>query len=832
MLDSLWLGAAAMLNMSGPNFHEEVFALPGGEVEISTDFEWNAMTLATNDGSTVPKIWYEKDGEMQPWYSAETDLGDSDPDQLNLLFSGNPRTKIIVASEEPVELVGHFFNTRVAGENQVAQNFDPIHQETKRFANKSKIPSFVDRASWGADESLRTWKIRRGIRSFFRYIAPEARKLPEAERPIIRQRTDREGRRLTWPIEENQVINKFIVHHTGEVVDEAREPKELMRAIYYYHTITRGWGDIGYNYVIDKQGNIYEGRAGGIATVGAHTAYYNTGTIGISLMGNFQVEEPTEAQLKVLTLLIADHSVRFNLNPIGKGSWLGTFSDNIAGHNDVAQPGHGTACPGKNLHSKLPSIRVEAKRLADDLKKFRGITTRDRLRKSKDAPQVRGHIDRSPKINHDSVALGQVIKEENMQRGERGHLELKITNNTETTWLKGERLTVTQKPEGIAMTDFVAQENILPGRTGVFRARIMINDAPNGVYSMAITPLITTLGETDQYKPINYPIRIAGDRSNLTRSLADIKKEQNANNKTNISRHMRASVIRDQVKASAPVEEFGPETKIKLSYFKEKYAIVSGSQKVELWSQGSKFDVIDALEKIRIRPLTDHAFTVEYEGNTHDLVNPQLITSGVLKIENYDRGLGSIPYNQFRHQLNFWHNGNANFYIVNQLPIEKYLWGLAEEPVTEPDEKKHAIHILARSYAYVYGGTRRKFKTPNYDLEDSPATSQFYLGYDWERYHEHQKNLISETKGVMLMYQGKPVIGPYFTQSDGQSESKWVSQYPWTVGRPLPHDVGLEAKGHEVGLSGNSARVLANQGKSYREILDYFYTGTSVDKVY
>ena len=817
MLDSLLLGAAALLHLDNPVFHEEVIVLPGGEVEVSTDFEWNALTFGTADGSPVPKIWYERRGEMIPWYQAESQTGTPESDQLDLLFAGNPKQKLVIASDEPVELVGHFFNTQIADEHAEAK-FDPIEEDTKRFANKSKIPSFISRSQWGADESIRYWKLARGIRNFFRQIAPEAKRLPREQQPIIKAR-EHNGKKLTWPIEENQVIKKFIVHHTGEVIDEKREPRELMRAIYYYHTITRGWGDIGYNYVIDQLGNIYEGRAGGIATVGAHTAYYNTGTVGMALMGNFQIEEPTDAQLKVLALLLADHSVRFNVNPVAKSNWLGTYAENVAGHREVAQPGHGTACPGENLLAKLPAIRLEAARLARDLRKHKGQTTRDFLKKSSAAPDVRGRIDRNP-TNFDAVSLAQVIKTKNLQRGERASIELKIRNNTKLTWLKGEKITAKNVPDGIFITDLEASQVIKPGQIGTFKGRMMVRNTPNGVYSIGLTPRITTLAENDQVNPINYPVRVSGDRSNLTKSVKDL------------TNSLKASSFKSPEKTVTQGTNFGPDIKVKLSYFDENFANVSGNEKVEIWSQNRKISTVNAGERIQIKPGKDRGFRVVHNDSNLILSNPKLITNGVLTIENYSRGFNTGDYNEFRKQLNFFTNGNSQFYIVNQLPLEQYLWGLSEQPVTEPTQKKHAIHILARSYAYVYAGNRRKFKTLNYDLEDSPATSQFYLGHGWERYHQKQKDLLKETWGVVLTHNGKPVIGPYFTQSDGQSESKWISQYPWTVGRLLPYDKGLEAKGHEVGLSGNSARVLAEKGKNYREILDYFFTDVSTKKVY
>ena len=128
--------------------------------------------------------------------------------------------------------------------------------------------------------------------------------------------------------------------------------------------------------------------------------------------------------------------------------------------------------------------------------------------------------------------------------------------------------------------------------------------------------------------------------------------------------------------------------------------------------------------------------------------------------------------------------------------------------------------------------TKRKFKTALYDLEDSPKTSQLYLGYEWEKYHPDQKKLIKTTQGQVITYEKKPVIGPYFTQSSGWSSDAWQHQYPWTKAQELTYDKGLDQKGHGIGLSGNTARMLAKEGKSYKEIINYFFEGIKIEKKY
>ena len=63
----------------------------------------------------------------------------------------------------------------------------------------------------------------------------------------------------------------------------------MMRSIYAYHTQTRGWGDIGYNFIVDKFGRIFEGRYGGLTStvIGAHAGGFNTDTFGVSMLGNY-----------------------------------------------------------------------------------------------------------------------------------------------------------------------------------------------------------------------------------------------------------------------------------------------------------------------------------------------------------------------------------------------------------------------------------------------------------------------------------------------------------------------------------------------------------------
>ncbi|HET9017291.1 MAG TPA: N-acetylmuramoyl-L-alanine amidase [Thermomicrobiaceae bacterium] len=186
-------------------------------------------------------------------------------------------------------------------------------------------PSLIDgfiipRAGWGADESLRF---------------------------------DSKGNEI-WPPDYRE-IQKVIVHHTVTQNEEA-DPAATVRAVYYYHAITRGWGDIGYNFLVDWHGNVYEGRYGGPDVVGGHALQYNWGSIGIAVLGTYDTFDPLPASLTSLERLIKDRAP--NLDP---GLWT-FFIDkdnvpNIAGHRDVLV----TDCPGDRLYAKLPDVRGAVK---------------------------------------------------------------------------------------------------------------------------------------------------------------------------------------------------------------------------------------------------------------------------------------------------------------------------------------------------------------------------------------------------------------------------------------------------------------------------------------
>lgn len=140
---------------------------------------------------------------------------------------------------------------------------------------------------------------------------------------------------------------KVTVHHTdGPRTTEMSASIAAVRGIQDYHRDGRRWDDIGYHFVIDGAGRVFEGRHAEL--VGSHARGFNTGNVGISLMGNFDRMQLEDAQRESLVRLVTFLSIRYRRDPSAVGF--------IEPHEHYAEMGgRGTACPGRNVLSFLTS---------------------------------------------------------------------------------------------------------------------------------------------------------------------------------------------------------------------------------------------------------------------------------------------------------------------------------------------------------------------------------------------------------------------------------------------------------------------------------------------
>ncbi len=193
------------------------------------------------------------------------------------------------------------------------------------LASFTPKPKIYSRAQWGANESLRD-------RGSLRYFE----------------------------------VHAGYVHHTVNANDYSRaEVPGILRSIYAYHTQSRGWSDVGYNFLVDRFGRIWEGRYGGVdrPVVGAHTLGYNDWSFAMSAIGNFDVRQPSSAMIQAYGALMAWKLSLHGVDAASARQVVGpdTFKA-INGHRDAGS----TACPGRYLYAKLPRIRELAEAAQQD----------------------------------------------------------------------------------------------------------------------------------------------------------------------------------------------------------------------------------------------------------------------------------------------------------------------------------------------------------------------------------------------------------------------------------------------------------------------------------
>ncbi len=177
-------------------------------------------------------------------------------------------------------------------------------------------PSICSRSCWGADESLRTWNP---------YYAP---------------------------------LKKMVVHHTVTSNNDPN-PKATIRAIYYFHAVTRGWGDIGYNFLVDQNnGTIYEGRYGGDTVIGAHARGYNTGSVGVGVLGDFRYVGVNNKVRNALHKITVWKFYNHKIDP-DKSTSFGNPKRTLPSVFYHGQVGN-TACAGTYLNRFVPSIKKMA----------------------------------------------------------------------------------------------------------------------------------------------------------------------------------------------------------------------------------------------------------------------------------------------------------------------------------------------------------------------------------------------------------------------------------------------------------------------------------------
>ena len=200
-----------------------------------------------------------------------------------------------------------------------------------RVPAATEAPVIVPRLSWGADES-----IRRNETSFA------------------------------------DAVRFSVVHHTaGRNAYSRSEAPAIVKAIQLYHVRGNGWNDIGYNFLVDRFGTVYEGRFGGTErnVVGAHARGFNTGSVGIAVLGTFSGAEPARAAQEAVARLLAWRLDLAHVDPAALLTFISGGSERfrsgvpvllraVSGHRDTGF----TSCPGDAFYARLNALAGEAAR--------------------------------------------------------------------------------------------------------------------------------------------------------------------------------------------------------------------------------------------------------------------------------------------------------------------------------------------------------------------------------------------------------------------------------------------------------------------------------------
>ncbi len=587
--------------------------------------------------------------------------------------------------------------------------------------------------------------------------------------------TSVDGATLVWPWTYSKDIDLIVVHHTAITVSgDQRSGAERVRAIYEYHARNRGWGDVGYHYLIDEDGQIYEGKAGGKYVVGGHAYCHNVNTLGIALLGNFDVEKPTQDQMKALQWLIAELADEYDIDLDANATYHGeTYSSPILDHGDLLS----TGCPGYYVDKTLAQVRehVEDGDLDASIKfpkKPSSKSSSSRSRSSRGASSPRSRSSSSRATFKEGVSVlgdstlagrpgGEVPFSVRYSAGSNG-----VTAGTRIAEVERSdpSLGVWQLRDGVyepVRGHIVADASVPRNSTAAIQLKVTL-PRERGTWTLDIGGARYTVQTSGR-------VTTPPTRTTSRASVRPETRDRSSSSKRSVSSGLRSPVS----SVRSLVSSRGPTIRIRLE------------------SRDAGLSSCDAADLDALKPLY----------------------RGTLRCTTVD----------------------GKPAIINTVAMEDYLMGLSEEPDTEPYEKQRAFAIAARTYAAHYmGDTYRKFPDKPYDGSDSPAIFQKYTGKAFEKKNPRWLDAVADTAHLVLTKDDRIIRPPYFSSDDGRTKSPaeigWGS-FPFAeifTAKDDPWCEGMENRGHGVGMSGCGAEGQANEGKTGEKILEYYYPGTQL----
>jgi len=222
----------------------------------------------------------------------------------------------------------------------------------------------------------------------------------------------------------------------------------------------------------------------------------------------------------------------------------------------------------------------------------------------------------------------------------------------------------------------------------------------------------------------------------------------------------------------------------------------------------------------------------------HVHLRPDNMDSTIFEIPSYENRAAwdrTVNYNKFRGDISVHYmRSTGNLWVIEELPIEDYMRGLAETSNGSPAEYQKALVTAARTYALYVILIGGKHKSEYHDV-NTTAGDQVYKGYISETIRPNVVAAVENTRGSIVTYNNELVVTPYYSRSDGRTRAwseVWGGSKPWCVSVPTPYDQGKTLWGHGVGMSASDALGRARDGATWTDILRYYYTGTQIKRIY
>ena len=306
--------------------------VPSGRARLA------ALSWAGGPGGRDARVWLRaRDGRgWSPWWAMAPADGGPDAGSAEAragrgrvasepawLPPGTRAVQVSVAAGGPRDLTLHLVDPGPAGPPALRGG------AAGAWRGAAGEPAIITRAQWGADERLRRHP----------------------------------------PAYASTVKAAFLHHTAGSAPRTPEESAALVRGIYLWHVRGLGWNDIGYHFLVDRFGQVFEGRAGGMdrPVVGACTGGFNQQTTCVALIGNFTSTEPPAPMRAALLRLLAWKLSLTDVDPLGTTELLAAGHagsrhrrgervrlPTVAAHRDVSY----TACPGDRAYALLPSLRA------------------------------------------------------------------------------------------------------------------------------------------------------------------------------------------------------------------------------------------------------------------------------------------------------------------------------------------------------------------------------------------------------------------------------------------------------------------------------------------